>query len=979
MPSPEMQARIAAFDWSRTPLGPRESWPQSLTIAVGIALSSRFPMFVWWGPQLVNIYNDAYVPILGAKHPAALGRPAKDSWAEIWDVVGEQAKAVMERGEATWNERVPLLMNRHGYDEQTWFTWSYSPIRDESGNIAGLFCACTEETGWVLAEAERDRARARLAEAFARSPFFLALLRGPDFVFEVANQRYFDLVQRGDVIGRKLREVVPEVEGQGFFEILDRVYRTGEPFVGSGVSMMLRRGGKLQRAYLDFIYEPLRNHRGEVDGILAAGNDVTERAIAESRGRFLLALEDALRPIESPRRIAEEGARLLGEHLEADRCAYADMEPDGSTFTVSGDYNNGVPSIVGSYPLEAFGAGFADAMRANRPYVVPDIEAAPLSDAERASYRALQVRSVAAVPLAKGGVLVGGMAVHQRAPRDWSEADLELLSGVASRCFESIGRARIERELRESESRFRQLADAMPQIVFSAEADGSVDYFNRRWYEYTGLPAGDTTEDTWSKVHTPEGLARVMKAWPEALRTGTPYEIEYPLRRHDGEYRWHLARAHPVHDARGEVVKWFGTNTDIHDRKMMEESLNRALSSEQQARGEAELASRMKDEFLATLSHELRTPLNAILGWSHIIRSMPDLPKQLERGADVIERNARAQATIIEDLLDMSAIISGKARIEMDEVDLAAIVRTAVETARPAADAKHVRLLLDADTLPGAVIRGDASRLQQVMWNLLTNAIKFTPAGGRIQVTLARSGDAQARLAVTDTGEGIKPDFLPHVFERFRQADATSTRRHGGLGLGLAIVKQLVEMHGGTIRAESLGEGRGATFTVMLPVASSRPQEALDTPFGSHANPRAAVSAVDRAAIAGKRIVVVDDEPDARELVCELLRECGAEVRTAGSAAEALAVLAADTFDILVSDIGMPLEDGYALMRRVRALQGNPNAAIAAIAVTAYARPDDRSRALAAGFQLHVAKPVEPGVLIAQVAQLARGRAAVTG
>ena len=810
MPSPEMQARIAAFDWSRTPLGPRESWPQSLTIAVGIALSSRFPMFVWWGPQLVNIYNDAYVPILGAKHPAALGRPAKDSWAEIWDVVGEQAKAVMERGEATWNERVPLLMNRHGYDEQTWFTWSYSPIRDESGSIAGLFCACTEETGWVLAEAERDRARARLAEAFARSPFFLALLRGPDFVFEVANQRYFDLVQRGDVIGRKLRDVVPEVEGQGFFEILDRVYRTGEPFIGTGVSMMLRkRDGKLEQAYLDFVYEPLRNHRGEVDGILAAGNDVTERAIAESR--------------------------------------------------------------------------------------------------------------------------------------------------------------------------FRQLADAMPQIVFTADPDGSVDYFNRRWYEYTGLPAGDTSAETWSRIHTPEGLARVMKAWPEALRTGNPYEIEYPLRRHDGEYRWHLARAHPVHDARGEVVKWFGTNTDIHDRKMMEESLNRALSSEQQARGEAELASRMKDEFLATLSHELRTPLNAILGWSHIIRSIPDLPKQLERGADVIERNARAQATIIEDLLDMSAIISGKARIEMDEVDLAAIVRTAVETARPAADAKHVRLLLDADTLPGAVIRGDASRLQQVMWNLLTNAIKFTPAGGRIQVTLARSGDAQVRLAVTDSGEGIKPDFLPHVFERFRQADATSTRRHGGLGLGLAIVKQLVEMHGGTIRAESLGEGRGATFTVMLPVASSRPQEARDTPFGSHANPRAVVTAEDRAAIAGKRIVVVDDEPDARELVCELLRECGAEVVTAGSAAEALAVLAAHTFDILVSDIGMPIEDGYALMRRVRALQGNPNAAIAAIAVTAYARPDDRSRALAAGFQLHVAKPVEPGMLIAQVAQLARGRAAVTG
>ena len=980
MSPPDMKARLESFDWASTVLGPRERWPQSLKIAVGICMSSRFPMFVWWGPQRINIYNDAYVPMLGDKHPRAFGIPAQESWAEIWDIVGAQAELV-SRGEATWNDRVPLTMNRHGYVEQTWFTWSYSPIYDEKGAIAGLFCAVTEETPRVLAERERDALlrqveseRARLADAFSQSPSFLAILRGPTHVFEYANARYSLLLGGRELIGRTVREAVPEVASQGFFEILDRVYATGTPFIGSGLRIGLQRPGEegLADAYLDFVYQPMRDADGSITGILVHGVDVTERQQGEARDRFLLEVEDALRPLSDPQQIMLTAAQMLAEHLGADRVAYADVEPDEDTFNVASDFTRGVPSMVGRYRFSDFGPSVLDDLRNGVPFVVHDVDThqPPLGDL--AAYRRAQIRAVVGVPLLKAGRLVAGMAAHQAKPRRWSRYDVELLHHVTSRCFESIERARIERALRRSESGFRPLADAMPQIVFAATPDGEVDYFNRQWYEYTGLPANETGLESWRKVHTKEGLARALAAWPEALRTGQPYEIEYPLRRHDGELRWHLGRALPVRDERGRIVRWYGTNTDIHDRKQIEDALARALRAEQGARHDAELASRMKDEFLATLSHELRTPLNAILGWSHMIRRDDVTPREYQRAAEVIERNARAQAKIIEDLLDMSAIISGKVRLEVHPVELPAIVRAAIDTARPAADAKHIRLRTEIDPMAGAQLRGDPDRLQQVLWNLLSNALKFTPRNGQITVVLRRAG-THAEICVADTGQGIAAEFLPHVFDRFRQADASTTRRHGGLGLGLAIVKQLVELHGGTIRVESPGEGQGATFTVSLPVTLAEP---VGPSEGEPASPAGSatsrIDAADCSAIAGKRVLVVDDEPDARDLVRELLLHCRAQVLTAGSSDEAMAIAARERFDVLVSDIAMPGEDGYRLLARLRALGPERNGAVPAMALTAYARPEDEARALDAGFQLHCAKPVEPSALIAKVADLAR-------
>jgi signal transduction histidine kinase len=399
------------------------------------------------------------------------------------------------------------------------------------------------------------------------------------------------------------------------------------------------------------------------------------------------------------------------------------------------------------------------------------------------------------------------------------------------------------------------------------------------------------------------------------------------------------------------------------ERARISREREQLLQSEQAARLEAERAGRMKDEFLATLSHELRTPLNAILGWSTILRQSND-PADVAQGLEVIERNARAQSQIIEDLLDMSRIISGKVRLDIQRVDLRAIIGAAIDTAQPTADAKGVKLEPHTDALSGVTVNGDANRLQQVLWNLLSNAIKFTPRGGRVHLLLERVS-SHIEISVIDTGEGIKPEFLPYVFDRFRQADASTTRRHGGLGLGLSIVKQLVELHGGSVRVKSAGIGQGASFIVALPVMPIL-EPTDDAPAQERV--RATYDIDGRSAqVENLRVLVVDDEADSRNLVRRVLEDGNATVATAASMDEALHQLSLDRFDVLVSDVGMPGGDGYELIRRVRSTS-TTNARIPAIALTAYARAEDRVRAIAAGFQMHVPKPVKPLELLTMVA-----------
>ena len=678
------------------------------------------------------------------------------------------------------------------------------------------------------------------------------------------------------------------------------------------------------------------------------------------------------------------------------------------------------------------------------------------------------------------------------------DTETDRLAGVV---LDVTDRRETEAALRESEARFRQIADAMPQIVWTARPDGWLDYYNRRWHEYTGLPEGGGGDASWEPAMLPVDLPRIHHAWGEAVRTGQPYDVEYRVRRAaDGAYRWHVARAMPVRDADGNVARWVGTITDIDDQKAAAEAsrvgearlaaalavadlgtfewdlradavaadaqarslfgfdpaaplsaadffnsidpaevdrvraetqaavesglptaieydirlpdgTTRRISSggrvargvdgrpermygvfadaterrraeadrehllgvERAARAEAEQAGKMKDEFLATLSHELRTPLTAIVGWTQILRGPGNGPDDYAEGLAVIDRNARAQTQIIEDILDMSRIVAGKVRLDVQRVDVAAVVRAGADTVRPAADAKGVRLEVVVDPL-AATVSGDPGRLHQVFWNLVSNAVKFTPKGGRVQVTLERV-NSHVEASVVDTGDGIDPAFLPYVFDRFRQADASTTRKHGGLGLGLAIVKQLVELHGGSVRVKSPGKGRGSTFVVALPLAVVHPEP--DEPAAAareHPHAEVPVGGYPLASdqLRGVDVLVVDDEPDGRVVVKRLLEGCHATVRTAGSAAEAMRLIGESVPDVLVSDIGMPGEDGYALIRRVRTMDPAAGGRVPAVALTAYARAADRIQAMAAGFQMHLSKPVEPAELVVTVATLAK-------
>lgn len=448
------------------------------------------------------------------------------------------------------------------------------------------------------------------------------------------------------------------------------------------------------------------------------------------------------------------------------------------------------------------------------------------------------------------------------------------------------------------------------------------------------------------------------------LSDGEIEELEYRLRHKDGSWHWFRTRISVfARNDNGQIAQIIGIARDITAHKQNEEERNQLLTSELAARAQAEDANRLKDEFVATISHELRAPLNAILGWARMLRSGTLDPAATAKAVETIERSAENQARLIEDLLDISRIITGKLQMEVRTIDSTAAARAALETVAPAAEAKGIHLISDLEPAT-SFISGDANRLQQIIWNLLSNAIKFTPKGGTIKMRVARDG-SHVTISVSDTGQGIDPGFLPHVFDRFRQADSSSVRKHGGLGLGLAIVRHLVELHGGTVSAHSDGNGRGATFTVRLPIMPLRVPSASSLQTGEW-KIRMEVEPI----LAGLKVLIVDDEEDARQMLAHMLIGYGAKVTAAGSAVEALEILNRQQPDLMISDIGMPDIDGYSLIRRVRELKLGPDGKLPAIALTAYAQTQDRLRALAAGFQHHVPKPVEPAELATVIASL---------
>ncbi|RZA19404.1 MAG: PAS domain S-box protein [Lysobacteraceae bacterium] len=892
-------------DWSQSPLGAPASWPQSLRSVVSLMLRSKFPMFVAWGSSLGFLYNDPYAEILGSKHPTAIGRPFKEIWSEIWgDISGLVDRALA--GEASFMENLPLTMRRKGYEEATWFTFSYSPVVNEQGDVAGMYCACTETTANVLSERMRVAQNQRLTSLFEQAPGLFAVTRGRSHVYEIANPAYFDFVGRQGILGLSVRDALPELD-QRFIDQLTEVFDSGIPYIGRRIPVGLKRGDRMEDRIVDFVFQPIVDDAGRVDGIFIQGTDITEQAVAE--------LE------------AQTERRRLDAVIESLPAGVIIADDSGAMLRA----NAANRAIWGTHPMSTTVAGY-DAWRGWWADGAAH-HGQPVGPREWALARAL-----------RGEVVTGDVVEIQ--PFDGQARRIVLMQALPIR-LEDEGaiagavvaqtdisdRVRAEADLRASEARFRTITDAMPQMVWAARPDGHHDYFNRQWYDYTGLPEGSTEGEKWAAVFHPQDQAEAWTRWRHSLATGDDYEIQYRLRHRSGEYRWVLGRAVPVRDEAGAIIRWLGTCTVIHEQRVAQEALERSERALRET-------GRRKDEFLAMLAHELRNPLAPISTASQLLLLGPE-PALVRSASGVITRQVRHMTELVDDLLDVSRVTRGLVELEMVEVDLKDIIVGAIEQVRPLIDARKHALRTRMTAAP-AWVRGDRTRLVQVFANILNNAAKYTPEAGDLGIELDVVGGRVA-VRIDDNGQGIDPALLPLIFELFTQAERTPDRTQGGLGIGLALVRSLVNLHGGGIEVDSDGSGHGATFTVSLPTIE--PLVARD-------------GAVAVIADGGRLdIVVVDDNVDAARTLQGLLQALGHGVRIFHRALDALEAIVAQPPDIAFLDIGLPDITGYELAKRIRARLGERTCVLSAL--SGYGQPQDLAASREAGMDEHLIKPLD--------------------
>ncbi|HZG50731.1 MAG TPA: PAS domain S-box protein [Pyrinomonadaceae bacterium] len=901
--------RAGTFEWNI--LTDANVWSPELEALYGVAAGTFEGNFEAWSKRVVP--EDAKAVEAGVRQAMAERR-------EVYDY---EFRAVLPDNSVRW------LAGRARFE--------YDPRSGQPVRMIGINVDIDDRK---RAEAERDRLldseRAARAEAererdfvqlvLDHAPLAVGVLEGAEHRFALVNPDTERLtgLKREQFIGRPHAEVVPEAD-EVVAPILKRVYETGASETHE-IAALMPNG---EESHLRVTWTPLPGADSRPRAVLYLSLDITGRKQAETR------LRDS-----------EERYRTLFASIDEGFCVIEMLFDDAGQVADYRflEFNPAFEKLTG-IPSDA--AMSAKTVRE----LIPNLEAHWFEIYGRVAVTGEPIRFVNGSEAMQSWFDVYAFRVGM--PEERKVAIL----------FNNITeRRRTEHALGESQERLRIAMDAAQ--IYSWEMN-----LTTRQVEWSGnlervigfsLPADFNS--VVDLIH-PEDREPTVRKILAAVEGGYVYESEFRLvNPTNGEVVWVRGQGLLAHGAADGQPRFAGITQNITGRKRAEDERERLLS-------EAQEANRLKDEFLATLSHELRTPLTAILGWSRLLQASDFDEAARTRALRTIERNAQAQTQLIDDLLDTSRIITGKLRLDVRPVDLASVVTAAAETARPAAAARDIRLqtLLDPQAGP---ISGDPDRLQQVVWNLLSNAIKFTPKGGRVQVRLERV-DSHVEVTVADTGRGIAAEFLPHVFDRFRQADQTTTRTHGGLGLGLAIVRQLVELHGGSVQVESAGEGRGTSFTVSLPLLSLRRESSAADEWRTHPPAREAEELECPPELAGLSVLVVDDEPDTRELLAAVLTSCGAQVSLAATAAEAFEQIERNRPDVLITDIGMPDEDGYSLLSRIRQLPPERGGTIPAAALTAYARAEDRVRALRSGFQMHVPKPVEPAELITVVANLA--------
>jgi PAS domain S-box-containing protein len=969
----EMGALMRAYDWAKSPLGQPETWPPALRTAVSLMLGARQPVYVAWGAELISLYNDGYLPIVGAKHPQKFGTPFRELWAEIWTEFRPIVEATMAGNAQHFVDMPIALAGRPGLPVG-WFTFSYTALRDE-GAIQGFYCAATETTEKVLAE-DRQRFLLKLGDQTRR-------LVDPDAILEVAGRTlgerlgaarvsYADIEDsrgRARVYGAWARDsgapaptdvrledaapmlatlragdtlrVADALAERSFESMRSTLEMLG---VAATVSVPLLKEGRLV-ASLNVVESSPRTWTDAEVALVESVADHTwatveraraERAMrqSEARQKFMLALSDSIRPLSDPAAVKAAASRVLGERLGVNRVIYAEIK--GDDWLVAKGYEHGVaPMEDGPYSAATYGHWIMQGYRAGERLVFGDVRSdARFSAAERTAHVAIGIVCAIGVPLVKNGELVAILAVHAAQPRDWTDDELALVEETAERTWAAVERARAEDALRESERRLQKaLSIGTVGVRFFDLAGRTLDA-NPALERMSGYRAAELRDDDhWARLTPPEFDEATRRAENELAERGVTAPYEKQLLRKDGSRWWGLFAP----------TRLAGTGRDAQCVEFIID-----VTASKDAEGALREADQRKDEFLAMLAHELRNPLAPIRTAAQVLKLLGSAEPRMLQTSGIIERQVEHMTKIVDDLLDVSRVTRGLVEVARKPVDLRDIIAAAVEQCRSLIDARRHRLVL---TLPreSLVVTGDDVRLVQVVANLVSNAVKYSDPDTEIAITVEAEAD-QLVVRVRDHGIGIAPDLLPRVFDLFTQADRTAARSQGGLGLGLALVRRLVELHGGSVEARSEGQRRGAEFIVRLP---RRIERQPDDVAPSAAPQPAKVKSGERL-----DVLVVDDNKDAADGLAMLLELEGHRVHIAYDAHSAIERAQCHKPPVIVLDIGLPGMDGYELAKRLR-MQPDTAASIL-IALSGYGQQEDRRRAREAGFDHHLLKPVDP-------------------
>jgi signal transduction histidine kinase len=1074
----EMGARMRDLDWAATPVGPPDAWPQSLRSTLSMLLPSRAQIILFWGPEFVVFYNDAYRTVFGAKHPKMLGRSGREAWSEIWDsVLHELLSGVVRTGDAFWARDMMFELERFGFPEETYFDVSYDPVRDESGAVGGVFCIVTETTERVIGARRLALLKDLAATATARTSHDACAL-----TMETLAANREDVTFALVCIDGELQASTPGAEAQLAAAPPTQIRELTVPGSGSqsrpaqlvvginprrpfdeqyrgflglvagqlGVALGNARAYEEERRRVEALAEidraktaffsnvshefrtPLTLMMGPLDDTLAEPG-----LPAPTRERLELAHRNSLRLLKLVNALLDfsrlEAGRIEAVYEPTDLASLTTalasnfrsaVERAGMTLTV--DCRPGAEPVYvdrsmwekivlnllsnafkftfdGGIEVSLQQAGDVARLQVRDTGTGIPADELPLlferfhrvKDARGRSYEGSGIGLALVQELAR---LHGGTVGVESTVDRGSVFTVTIPLGMAHLPADRVGASRtltssgapadafVEEALRWLPEARREPRDT-PAGAAGAARHGRVvvaddnadmrDYLSRilgSSYDVDAVGDGaaaleriraDPPDLVVADVMMPtlDGFGLLSAVRRDARLQSLPVIL---LSARAGEE----ARIEGLEAGADEyLVKPFTARELLASVRSQLELSRLRRESETERTRLMEESSRLKDNFLASLSHELRTPLNAILGYARMLRTGVMTVDKQHKAVETIERNATSLSQIVEDVLDLSRIVTGKIRLNVQPVDLPDLVRNALDVIAPAADARGVRVEAIVDPR-AAPISGDPERLQQVLWNLLSNAVKFTDRGGKVQVRLERV-NSHVELVVSDTGIGIAPEFLPHVFERFRQADDSSSRQRGGLGLGLSIARQLAELHGGTIEVSSEGLGHGSTFRLTIPLMALH---SIPDP-SPRVHPRSAAGNAGRIAageLAGVRVLAVDDEHDARMLLAEALESAGARVETAQSADEALARLDAGVPDVMIADLGMPGMDGFQFIERVRQHASPAVRDVPAAALTAYARSNDRMKALRAGFHIHLAKPIDPAELVTTIAALVR-------